>query len=215
MYKSHLELKLHCYTVYYRLDLGGLSSPEVHMEHSDDITLLIEEWRTGSREAGDLLIAKLYPELKKIARAHLKNERQDHTLAPTALVNELYLRFIRSGSPLPAQNRIHFLALAAQSLRQILIDHARMHAAKKRANGLKLELSSVDATIQAPRSDLLVLHQALIRLESLDARAGRVVELRFFGGLNEEEVAEILGVSRKTVQRDWKTARAWLIAQLV
>jgi RNA polymerase sigma factor (TIGR02999 family) len=185
------------------------------MEPSDDITLLIEEWRGGSREAGDLLIAKLYPELKRIARAHLKNERQDHTLAPTALVNELYLRFIRSGSPLPAQNRIHFLALAAQSLRHILVDHARMHAAKKRADGLKLDLSSADAAIPAPDQDLLVLHQALIRLESLDARAGRVVELRFFGGLNEEEVAEILGVSRKTVQRDWKTARAWLIAQFL
>ncbi len=185
------------------------------MEHSDDITLLIQEWRNGSREAGDLLIAKLYPELKKIARASLKKERQDHTLAPTALVNELYLRLIRSGSPLPAQNRIHFLALAAQSLRHILVDHARVHAAEKRGKGLKLDLTSADAGIQAPGQNLLLLHDALIRLESLDARAGRVVELRFFGGLNEDEVAEILGVSRKTVQRDWKTARAWLIAQLV
>jgi ECF sigma factor len=99
-----------------RVRIYSLHSPDVHMEPCDDITPLIEEWRGGSREAGDLPIAKLYPELKKIARAHLKNERHDHTLAPTALVNELYLKFISSGSPLPAQNRIHFLALAGPEL---------------------------------------------------------------------------------------------------
>jgi RNA polymerase sigma factor (TIGR02999 family) len=184
------------------------------MEHSDDITQLIEEWRNGSREAGDLLIAKLYPELKKIARAHLKKERQDHTLVPTALVNELYLKFIKSGSSFVGRNRSQFLALAAQNLRQILVDHARMHAAKKRGRGVTVTLNSADMALPACDQDLLQLDKVLTQLEALDARAARVVELRFFGGLNEEEVAQNLHVSTKTVQRDWKMARAWLVSHL-
>jgi RNA polymerase sigma factor (TIGR02999 family) len=185
------------------------------MTDSGDLTLLIQEWQNGSRQAGDALIEKLYPELKKIARAYLKKERLNHTLAPTALVNELYLKFMSSPALVSAHNRAHFPALAAHSLRHILVDHARIHSAKKRGNALKVDLTSVDAAIKAPDQDLLALDQALTQLEALDARAARVIELRFFGGMREEEVAESIGVSRKTVERDWKTARAWLVSQLV
>jgi RNA polymerase sigma factor (TIGR02999 family) len=184
------------------------------MVHSDELTLLIQQWQNGSREAGDALIEKLYPELKKIARAYLNAERRDHTLAPTALVNELYLKFIKSGSPLALQNRIHFLALAAQSLRQILVDHARARAAKKRGGGLTVTLIAADVALPAHDQDLVQLDKVLTELESLDARAARVVELRFFGGLNEQEVAQNLRISTKTVQRDWKMARAWLVGNL-
>src|SRR5690242_17020148 len=114
------------------------------MAHSDDLTLLIQQWQNGSREAGNTLIEKLYPDLKKIARAHLKNERRNHTLAPTALVNELYLKFIKPGSSFAARSRSQFLALAAKSLRQILIDHARMRSAKKRDPGLTLTVIPAD-----------------------------------------------------------------------
>lgn len=133
---------------------------------------------------------------------------------PTALVNELYLKFIRSGSPFAPRNRGQFLALAAQSLRQILIDHARMRSAKKRGAGITVALISTDMPLPARDQDLLQLDKVLTRLEALDARAARVVELRFFGGLNEEEVAHNLQVSMKTVQRDWKMARAWLVSHL-
>jgi RNA polymerase sigma factor (TIGR02999 family) len=186
----------------------------LNMAHSDDLTLLIQQWQNGSREAGDALIEKLYPELKRIARAYLNNERRDHTLAPTALVNELYLKFIKSGSPFAARNRSQFLALAAQSLRQILVDHARMRCARKRGGGVTVTLISADMALPACDQDLLQLEKVLTQLEALDARAARVVELRFFGGLNEQEVAHSLRVSTKTVQRDWKMARAWLVSHL-
>ena len=184
------------------------------MANSDDLTLLIQQWQNGSREAGDAVIAKLYPELKKIARAYLKNERRDHTLAPTALVNELYLKFVRSGSSFTAANRTQFLALAAQNLRQILVDHARMRSARKRGGGVTVTLISTDMPLPVCDQDLLQLDKTLTELEALDARAARVVELRFFAGLNEEEVAQNLQVSIKTVQRDWKMARAWLVRHL-
>jgi RNA polymerase sigma factor (TIGR02999 family) len=182
--------------------------------NSKDLTLLIQSWQHGSREAGDVLMEKIYPELKKIARAYLNNERVDHTLAPTALVNELYLKFAVSSS-VPAQNRAHFFALAAQTLRHILVDHARLHSAKKRGKAVRVDLTSVDPGLEAPNQDLLSVDEALTRLEELDSRAARVVELRFFGGLSEEEIAQVIGVSRNTVQRDWKTARAWLLTRLV
>jgi RNA polymerase sigma-70 factor, ECF subfamily len=198
-----------------RLKCSAFSTRLVpNMTHSDDLTLLIQQWQNGNREAGDALIEKLYLELKKIARAYLSNERRDHTLAPTALVNELYLKFIKSGSPFAARNRSQFLALAALSLRQILVDHARMRSARKRGGGVTVTLISADMALAASDQDLLQLDKVLTQLEALDARAARVVELRFFGGLNEQEVAHNLRVSTKTVQRDWKMARAWLVSHL-
>jgi RNA polymerase sigma-70 factor, ECF subfamily len=178
------------------------------------ITALIQQWQAGSREAADKLIERVYPELKKIAAAYLNSERRDHTLAPTALVHELYLKFVAS-CPATVQNRTHFFAAAARSLRHILVDHARLHQAKKRGgNRLKVTLSAANSVVDSHDEDLLGVDEALRELQQLDPRAAQVIELRFFGGLNEEEVAQVLGISRKTVQRDWRTARAWLMSRL-
>jgi RNA polymerase sigma factor (TIGR02999 family) len=178
------------------------------------ITTLIQQWQMGSREAADQLMQQVYPDLKKIGCAYMRNERSDHTLAPTALVNELYLRFIAS-PPVRVQNRSHFFALAAQTLRHILVDYARIHMAKKRgANCLKVTLSATKSSFEPRYEDLLSVDEALSELQKLDSRAAKVVELKFFGGLNEQEVAQVLGVSPNTVLRDWKTARAWLMRRL-
>lgn len=180
-----------------------------------DITTLIQQWQMGDRGAGDQLVEKVYPELKRIAGAHLRNERLEHTLAPTALVNELYLKFVAS-CPATVQNRAHFFALAAQALRHILVDYARLHKAKKRGGKeFKVTLSSAESGFAPRNEDLLAVDELLKQLQQLDARAAQVVELRFFAGLNEEEVAQVLGVSKITVQRDWKTARAWLMSRLM
>jgi RNA polymerase sigma factor (TIGR02999 family) len=179
-----------------------------------DITTLIQRWQSGSREAGDRLVERVYPELKKIAKAYLSTERSDHTLAPTALVNELYLKFATS-FPGAIHNRAHFFALAAQSLRHILVDYARLHGAKKRGgNGLKVTLPAAKTGTKPCAEDVLGVDEALKQLQELDPRAARIVELRFFAGLNEEEAAQVLGVSKNTVQRDWRTARAWLAGRL-
>jgi RNA polymerase sigma factor (TIGR02999 family) len=185
------------------------------MEHPDDLTLLIQKWQGGNRQAGEALVEKLYPELKKIARVHLSKERLNHTLQPTALVNELYLKLMSSSAAPSAQNRAHFLALAAQSLRHILVDHARTYSAKKRGNSLRVDLTSVDGQLNTPDQDLLAVDELLTQLEALDARAARVIELRFFVGLEIQEIADTLGISRKTVERDWKAARAWLVSRLL
>lgn len=179
-----------------------------------EITALIQQWRGGRQAAAEQLIGKVYPELKRIAAAYLNNERHNHTLAPTALVNELYLKFLAS-CPTAARDRAHFFALAAQSLRHILVDHARLHRAKKRGGtSLRITLSAKSLGHEASNEDVLSVHEALTQLQELDSRAAQVVELRFFGGLKEEEVAEVLGVSKNTVQRDWRMARAWLMSRL-
>jgi len=179
------------------------------------ITVWLTNWRQGDPQAPERLFAVVYPELRRIAARLLNNERDDHTLAPTALVNELCLRFF-GGEPLSFQDRAHFFAIAAQTMRRILIDYARARIAGKRGGQPDhVRLSEVDGAAWVSRSeDVLVLDQALSKLEKADPRAARVVELRFFGGLQEEEVAEVLGVSIVTVKRDWKVARAWLVGHL-
>jgi RNA polymerase sigma-70 factor (ECF subfamily) len=179
-----------------------------------DITMLIQQWQAGDPEAVNKLVERIYPELKKIAGAILKNERRNHTLAPTALVNELYLKFIRSFQ-MNADNRTQFFALAAQSARNILVDYARLQRAKKRGGSdVRITLSAANLCFESKAEDLLSVDEALRELQRLDSRAAQVVELRFFGGLSEVEVAGVLGVSKNTVQRDWSAARAWLIMQL-
>jgi RNA polymerase sigma factor (TIGR02999 family) len=176
--------------------------------------VLLEQWQTGDSQAADKVLERVYSELKKIAGACLKTERVDHTLVPTALVSELYLKFSRS-SPIRVQNRAQFFALAAQSIRQILVDYARRRkAAKRGGEALKITLSAAGARSEADNQDLLAVHEALTKLEDLDRHLARVTELRFFGGLSENEIAEVLGVSRNSVQRDWRAARAWLMASL-
>jgi RNA polymerase sigma factor (TIGR02999 family) len=179
------------------------------------ITSLLDDWRGGDDAARDRLFAVVEPELRRMASGFLRGERQDHTLEPNALVNELCLRLL-GGTQVTFRDRAHFFAIAAQTMRRILIDHARARVAGKRGGvQQRLTLSAVDGWQPVGEmEDILALDEALETLERADPRAARVVELRFFGGLGEEDVAEALGVSVITVKRDWKVARAWLIGRL-
>ena len=185
------------------------------MPDSGRITVWLTQWREGDEGARDRLIATVHPQLRRIASRLLQRERSNHTLEPNALVNELYIRLL--GSQLVSyQDRVHFFALAAQTMRRILIDHARAGLAGKRGGEQhRVSLSAVDDWSPASNDeDMLALDAELTKLATLDPRAARVVELRFFGGMEEREVAQILGVSEITVKRDWKAARAWLVGRL-
>jgi RNA polymerase sigma factor (TIGR02999 family) len=189
--------------------------PALSMESPSAITGLLDDWRGGDDAARERLFAVVQPELRRMASGFLRGERQDHTLEPNALVNELCLRLL-GGAQVTFNDRAHFFAIAAQTMRRILIDHARARVADKRGGVQeRITLSAVDGWRPvAGMEDILALDEALEALERADPRAARVVELRFFGGLREEDVAEALGVSVITVKRDWKVARAWLIRRL-
>ena len=178
------------------------------------VTDLLSRWSGGDAAAGDALVPLVYDELRRIARKCLAGQRSGHTLQPTALVHEAYLRLVNRGSA-SWQNRAHFFATAANAMRQILVDHSRRkHAAKRGGSAEPLGFSDqVAAAIQDPET-VLALDQALTRLAQKDARQAEVVELRYFGGLTEEEIAEIWNVSPRTIRREWSSARAWLFAEL-
>jgi RNA polymerase sigma-70 factor (ECF subfamily) len=179
-------------------------------EPPGDITLLLTELQTGNRAAESKLVPLVYDELRRVARRYMRGERADHTLQPTALVHEAYLRLIGQRNA-QWQNRAHFFGVAAQLMRRILVDHARAHQAVKRGGSeAKLSLDETLAFTEAKGADLLAVDEALTRLTERDPRQSRIVELRFFGGLTEDEAAEVLGVSTRTVKRDWNVARAWL-----
>ena len=188
-----------------------MADPEPH-----EVTTLLMDWRQGDEQAGSKLIEILYGELHGIASRYLGGERRDHTLQTTALVNELYLRLFGNGK-VSWENRAHFFAVSAQTLRRILIDHARSRSADKRSGKrVRVALECLGpADGGQSDEDLLAIDQALGRLAQLEPRSARVVELRFFAGLTEDEVAEVLGVSIITVKRDWRFARAWLMSQLL
>jgi RNA polymerase sigma-70 factor (ECF subfamily) len=183
-----------------------------------DLSAVLSAWGNGDEAAGDELIAIVYQELRRLAAYYLRGECINHTLEPTALVHELYLKLFSAG-PLRLQDRDHFLALAARQLRRIVVDHARTKHAQKRG-GLQQAISLDDVYGDAsgptvPADDRVVdLDLALERLETLDSRAAQVVELRYFGGLTEEETARTLNISSTTVKRDWDFARSWLFSQL-
>jgi RNA polymerase sigma factor (TIGR02999 family) len=173
---------------------------------------LLQGWRGGDRTALDALVPVVYKELERLAHFQLRKERPDHTLQTAALVNEAYLRLVGMSSP-QWESRTHFFAIAAQLMRQILVDYARRHRAGKR--GGQAETLSLDdvGLLQLGKErdiDVVALDDALKALTQLDIRKAKVVELRFFGGLTFEEAAEVLGVSPMTVSRDWSTAKAWL-----
>ena len=182
---------------------------------ASQITGWLADWRAGDEGARDRLFAVVHPQLRALAARLLQRERHDHTLEPNAVVNELYLRLI-GGQPVSYQDRVHFFAIAAQTMRRILIDYARARVADKRGGQQqRVGLSAVDGVVLTASSEqLLDLDMLLSALATTDPRAARVVELRFFGGLREEDVAEVLQVSVITVKRDWKAARAWLAAHL-
>jgi RNA polymerase sigma factor (TIGR02999 family) len=180
----------------------------------DEVTHLLAEYRGGNREAIDRLMPLVYAELRRIAARSLRAERRDHTLQPTALVNEAYLRLVHQQNA-SWQNRAHFLGCAARLMRNILVDHARAHRADKRGGGqLRVTLGEEALQTGGPEVDVLALDAALERLSGQDEQKGRIVELRYFGGLSNEETAEALGVSERTVKRGWALARAWLRREL-
>jgi RNA polymerase sigma factor (TIGR02999 family) len=179
------------------------------------VTQLLSRWRGGDRAALDALIPLVYRELRRIAERHLHGERPGHMLQTTALVHEAYLRMVAQDPP-DWQNRAHFFGVAAQLMRQILVDHARAENAAKRGSGAcKLTLDRALMQVQNTDVDILKLDEALGELARMDPRQCRIVELRFFAGLSVEETSEILGISSATVTREWATARAWLYRELV
>lgn len=181
---------------------------------SEGITRLLQRMGKGDREAESRLVPLVYGELRRLARHYMRNERVSHTLQATALVHEAYLRLVDERQ-VNWQNRAHFLGVAAQVMRRILVDHARgLHRLKRGGEQRTVVLEEAIVNLKAPSSDLVALDQALTRLAELDPRQGRIVELRFFGGLTVEETAEVLGISPKTVKRDWSVARAWLYGEL-
>jgi RNA polymerase sigma factor (TIGR02999 family) len=180
----------------------------------DDVTQLLENWSNGDREALERLMPLVYGELHRLAQRYLRRERSDHTLQSTALVHEAYLKMVDQKN-VRWQNRAHFFGVAAQSIRHILVDHARSHlAAKRGAGAAKLSLDEAIGVPEKKEVDLLALDQALEGLAALDPQQGRIVELRFFGGLSIEETAEVLHISSATVKRDWVMAKAWLYQSL-
>ncbi|HWY55273.1 MAG TPA: sigma-70 family RNA polymerase sigma factor [Terriglobales bacterium] len=176
---------------------------------STEITQRLQEWRDGDRKALDSLLPLVYKELRRLAHFQLRNERPDHTLQSSALVHEAYLRLLGMNAPL-WESRTHFFAIAAQLMRQILVDYARRHRATKRG-GSVCKVSLEDALVGRQTDvDIIALDDALQALARIDARQGRVVELRFFAGLSLAEISEAMEIAPATVQRDWTTARAWL-----
>jgi RNA polymerase sigma factor (TIGR02999 family) len=180
---------------------------------SVNLTTLLAEWRLGNEDAGRQVMTQAYDELRRIAAQYFRQERPGHTLEPTAIVHELSIRML--GSAPECRNTAHFLAIAAQQVRQVLVDHARRVRAEKRAgNAVRLSLTDVNGWLGQSDQDLIEVDEALQRLERLDERAARIVELRFFAGMTEDEIVEVLGISMATLHRDWKFARAWLMTQL-
>jgi len=184
-----------------------VSVPATH-----EVTRLLAEWSKGNEQAVDELTPLVYQELRQLAAAYLRKERRDHTLQPTALVHEAYLRLVDQSNP-NWQDRSHFFGVAARLMRQILVDHARRKNAVKRA-GLKIPLENSVRLPQDRSQDLVALDNGLTALERLDPRKCKAVELRYFGGLSMTEVAQALGVSAVTVRRDLRMAEAWLHRQM-
>ena len=175
-----------------------------------EVSLLLQGWRNGDSQALDALLPLVYKELRRLARMQLQKERPDHTLQSAALVHEAYLRLIGLNPP-QWESRTHFFAIAAQLMRQILVDYARRHRAAKRGGSVcKLSLDDVMAASPGKDLDVVALDDALNTLAKIDPRQSRVVELRFFAGLSLQEISEAMEIAPATVQRDWTAARAWL-----
>jgi RNA polymerase sigma-70 factor (ECF subfamily) len=185
-------------------------------EHADsrDVTQLLSDWQGGDQQAFDRLMPLVYDELRRVARARLRLEREDHTLQTTALVHEAYVRLVDLDR-MTLRDRVHFFAMASRLMREILVDHARRRRAGKRGGGAdRISLQDAEPLADGQSIDLLALDDALTQLGMFDNRLCRVVELRFFGGLSIAETAAVLKVSDATVERDWVVAKAWLHRRL-
>jgi RNA polymerase sigma factor (TIGR02999 family) len=178
------------------------------------VTDLLTRWRAGDRQALDALLPLVYEELRRLARHYLRLERPDHTLQSTALVHEAYVRLVGQSAP-QWQGRSHFYGVAARLMRQILVDHARTHAAEKRG-GDAVRLTLDERVLAGPQRDfdVVALDQALDRLAEVSPQQSRIVELRFFAGLSIEDTADVMGISPATVKRGWTAARAWLFREM-
>jgi RNA polymerase sigma factor (TIGR02999 family) len=189
-------------------------SEAVPSPDTQPVTQLLLELRDGQSGAMDRLLPLVYDELRRIARRALRRERTGHTLATTGLVHEAYLRLVDE-TRIGYTDRAHFFGVAARAMRQILVDYARRHRAAKRGGAQRVVTLDEGALALEDRAEsLLALDEALTDLESVDARLGQIVQCRFFGGLTEEETAEVVGVTARTVRRDWLKAKGWLYAQL-
>ena len=179
-----------------------------------EVSVLLTAWANGSEVARDELIPLIYDKLRRLAGRHMAQERTDHTLQATALVNEVYVR-LTDQRQVHWQNRAHFFALASRLMRRILVDHARAHQSVKRGGDARhVLLEEAMVVSEETAADLVALDDALSRLSAIDSRKSEVVELRYFGGLTLEEVAEVLKISPITVRRDWSTAKAWLYREI-
>jgi RNA polymerase sigma factor (TIGR02999 family) len=193
-----------------RRPLGVGVGPEL----SKQVSELLANWNKGDAEAREALMPLVYNELRKLAASHLRRERNDHTLQPTALVHEVYLRLAEQKN-VQWQDKSHFFGVTAQLMRRILVDHARSHMADKRGSGLpKVPLNEAIAMSREQPAELLALDESLTRLASTDPQQSRIVELRVFAGLTIEQTAEVLGISPATVKRDWNLAKAWLLREI-
>jgi len=184
------------------------------MSENQDVTLLLSALTRGDEDAAAKLIPVVYDELRRLAGSYMRREREDHTLQATALVHEAYLKLVEQRS-VDWQSRAHFFGVAAQLMRRILVDHARGHLRQKRGGEqVKVSLDDVFVFAERQADEVLAVDDSLDALAKIDPRQARVVELRFFGGLSVEEAADVLGVSPKTVKREWSVAKAWLTADL-
>ena len=179
-------------------------------KQAENITVMLQDWSRGNRAAADALMPFVYDELRRVAANYLRGERSNHTLQPTALVNEAYLKLIDI-SNISWQDRVHFFAVASNVMRQILVDHARARASDKRGGAAQtISLNEAVSFSKESEIDLLSLNDALDKLAKLDAKQAQIVEMRFFGGLSVEETALVLGFSTRTINREWSFAKAWL-----
>lgn len=197
---------------------GKLSSVPTKMPASTDppdheISRLLAEWQSGDKGAEAAFYDLVYQQLRQIAQHHMRGERDGHTLQTTALVNEVYLKLFNNR--VDWQNRSHFFTVAAKMMRRVLVDYGRSRQAAKRAGGKRVEIGEVMLISQNNLESVLAVDQALERLEAIDSRQARVVELHLFAGLSLEETAQLLEVSKRTIQRDWNFALAWLSAEIL
>lgn len=183
-------------------------------QNTPEITQILQQWNDGNEQAKEMLIPYVYDELKRQARFLMSKERGNHTLQPTALVHEAFLR-LSEQTGIDWKNRSHFYGIASRLMRQILVDHARLHAADKRGNNpIHFSLDDVQIPVEERASSILMLNEALDRLAEFDEQQAKIVEMRFFGGMKNGEIADALDISERTVGREWQSAKLWLFREL-